>query len=107
MTGSSADFAAYDRTRDFSGKAVRALCYAPYNSLYFDSQGNVRVCCHNWEHPAGNIREHTIDEIWHSAKINQLREALKGYRFGPGCEFCEQQTAETFANAAMKRFDLV
>jgi len=97
--------AAYDRTRDFSNKAVRALCYAPYTSLYFDNRGNVRVCCHNWEHPAGNILKNTIDEIWHGLQVEILRNALKSYQFGPGCEFCRNQTAETFANAAMRRYD--
>ena len=97
--------AAYDKTRKFTGKAVRALCYAPYTSLYFDIRGDVRVCCHNWAYPAGNILKNSIDEIWNGIKINTLRESLKNYDFGPGCEFCLHQTAETFANSAMRRYD--
>jgi MoaA/NifB/PqqE/SkfB family radical SAM enzyme len=97
--------AAYDRTRDFSDKAVRALCYAPYTTLYFDVSGNVRVCCHNSRYPVGSILENTIDEIWQGVKVKILRNALKGYEFGPGCDFCRVQTAETFSNAAMRRFD--
>lgn len=97
--------AAYDETRHLPDKAVRALCYAPYASLYFDNQGNVRVCCHNWEHPAGNILKNSIDEIWQGLKVGILRDALKNYRFGPGCDFCQVQTAETFANATMRRYD--
>ena len=98
-------FAAYDKTRNFSGKAVRALCYAPYTSLYFDFRGDVRVCCHNWAYPAGNILKNSIDEIWQGIKIKTLRESLKNYRYGPGCEFCLNQTAETFANSVMQRYD--
>jgi MoaA/NifB/PqqE/SkfB family radical SAM enzyme len=97
---------AYDQTRNFSNKAVRALCYAPYTSLYFDTRGDVRVCCHNWAHPAGNILKNSIDEIWQGLKVKILREALKDYKFGPGCEFCHFQTAATFANAAMRRYDM-
>jgi MoaA/NifB/PqqE/SkfB family radical SAM enzyme len=100
-----AALAAYDATRNFSSKAVRALCYAPYTSLYFDNRGNVRVCCHNSEYPAGNILQSSIDEIWHGLKAKVLREALKNYQWGPGCEFCSVQTSETFANASMRRFD--
>jgi MoaA/NifB/PqqE/SkfB family radical SAM enzyme len=99
------DLAAYDGERDFKGKAVRALCYAAHTSLYFDVRGNVRVCCHNSEYPAGNILQNSIDEIWQGARITAIRDALKGYRFGPGCDFCRVQTAETFANASMRRFD--
>jgi MoaA/NifB/PqqE/SkfB family radical SAM enzyme len=101
----AAALAAYDQSRNFSNKAVRALCYAPHTTLYFDNRGSVRVCCHNWEHPAGNILESTIDEIWQSVKVRILRDALKNNQFGPGCQFCEFQTAETFVNASMRRFD--
>lgn len=100
-----AALAAYDQTRNFSDKAVRALCFAPYTSLYFENSGRVMVCCHNWAHPAGNILQNSIDEIWQGARIKILRDALASHQFGPGCEFCEFQTKETFANAAMRRFD--
>jgi MoaA/NifB/PqqE/SkfB family radical SAM enzyme len=97
---------AYNESRDFSHKIVSALCYAPYTSLYFDFQGRVRVCCHNYGFPAGNIEHNSLDEIWHGARISLLREALKQDTFGPGCEFCKFQTAEgNFTNAAMRRFD--
>ena len=97
--------AAYDQKRNFADKAVRALCYAPYTSMYFDFRGDVRVCCHNWAFPAGNILKESIDEIWQGARIKALRGAMKRYEFGPGCEFCQAQTAETFANAVMRRYD--
>jgi len=97
---------AFDKTRDFSNKSVHALCYAPHSSLYFDTSGNVRVCCHNYAHPAGNILKNSLDEIWSGEKIKILRAALERNCFGPGCEFCRFQTAEgNFANAAMLRFD--
>ncbi len=98
--------ARYDQTRNFSGKAVRALCYAPFASLYFDVQGRVRVCCHNHAFPAGRIGEQSIDEIWRGARIEVLRRALLAGDFAPGCDFCQFQTAEgSFANAGMRRFD--
>jgi MoaA/NifB/PqqE/SkfB family radical SAM enzyme len=100
-----ATLTAYDQARNFSNKAVRSLCYAPYTTLYFDVRGDVRVCCHNWAHPAGNILKNSIDEIWHGLRIKILREALKDYKFGPGCDFCKFQTAETFANTAMRYYD--
>lgn len=100
-----ATLAAYDQTRDFSDKAVRALCYAPHSNLYFDNFGVVRVCCFNVKFPAGSILKNTIDEIWQSAQIKILRDSLKNYQFGPGCDFCEFRSAETFANVSMRRFD--
>lgn len=100
------DFSTFDRTRKFSDKAVRSLCYAPFTSLYFDVQGNVRVCCHNSKYPVGNILREGIDEIWQGVRIRTLRRALSAYQFGPGCGFCEFQTAEgCMSNVAMRKFD--
>jgi len=98
--------AAIDATRDFSRKAVKSLCYAPFTSLYFDSRGDVRACCHNFNHIVGNIVEDYIDAIWHGARLRILRDALAGYQFGPGCEFCEFQTDEgATGNLSLLKFD--
>ena len=97
----------YMESRDYSKKAVRSLCYAPYSTLYFDTQGSVRVCCHNHRFPVGNVLDNSINEIWRGARIKVLRDKLADRNFGPGCEFCQLQTAEgCFSDAAMRRFDL-
>lgn len=99
-------YAGFDATRKMDGKPFHSLCYAPFNSLYFDFQGRVRVCCHNVFYYVGNVLENSIDEIWNGRKIGVLRQALKNYRFGPGCDFCHFQTADgNFANSAIRRFD--
>jgi MoaA/NifB/PqqE/SkfB family radical SAM enzyme len=99
-------FEAYDKTRNFAGKAVRSLCYAPFTTLYFDTRGDVRVCCHNWKHTVGNILRDNVDDMWRGEKIRELRRALADYTFGPGCDFCYFQTeGGNFANAAMGRFE--
>lgn len=97
---------AYDRTRDFSGKAFRSACYAPFTNLYFDTAGDVRVCCHNPTHKVGNITASSIAEIWNGEKINQLRTALENYDLGLGCSFCKFQIAEgCYENLAMRKWD--
>jgi MoaA/NifB/PqqE/SkfB family radical SAM enzyme len=83
----------YDSTRDFSEKAFRAACYAPFSSLFFDTYGLVRVCCHNVWHKVGDISTQSIAEIWHGKQIAELREAMKQYDFGLGCQFCEWRMA--------------
>jgi MoaA/NifB/PqqE/SkfB family radical SAM enzyme len=104
VTGSC--FEAFDATRDFSDKALRALCYAPYTSLYFDNRGNVRACCHNFEHPLGNILESSIDEIWHGVRSSSLRKTLAAYEFGAGCDFCAfRMEGGGLENLSMRMFD--
>lgn len=95
----------FNNERDFSDKAFKSLCYAPSTSLYFDNNGNVRVCCHNGIYLAGSILENTLDEIWNGEKIAQIRAALKENKFGKGCNFCFNRTAQTFANAPMLKYD--
>jgi MoaA/NifB/PqqE/SkfB family radical SAM enzyme len=103
---SKASFSEYDRTRNFATKAFHSLCYAPYTSLYFDNKGDVRVCCHNFDAPAGNILQSSIDDIWNGALIKVLRDGLADYEFPKGCERCKWQTAEgNFSNLSMPAFD--
>ena len=102
----AARFADYDRTRSFTGKAVRALCYAAHTNLYFDRIGRVQACCWNWSEPAGNITQNSLDEIWHGAKLAALRASLADYQFSSGCDFCAFQSAEGFfGGAKMRNFD--
>jgi MoaA/NifB/PqqE/SkfB family radical SAM enzyme len=101
-----ASLAAYDATRDFSQKAVRSLCYAPFTNLFFDRLGDVRVCCWNWQVPVGNVLRNSMDEIWHGPKIEALRRTLAANAFAKGCDFCQFQTAEgVFAGVKMRQFD--
>ena len=81
----------YDAQRDFSNKAFRSGCYAPFVSLYFSTRGDVLACCKNETFVLGNVRKQRLDEIWKGGKISTLREALADYRFETGCEFCEWQ----------------
>jgi len=82
---------AFDATRDLSTKGFRSACYAPYTSLYFHTSGEVRVCCHNWSNPVGNVATQSLDEIWSSAALEVVRSAVGRYDFSEGCQFCEWQ----------------
>ena len=98
--------AEYDAQRDFSTKAVRALCYAPHTNLFFDMHGRVRACCWNWRHSLGNVQTHTLDEMWAGAQAQLLRRSVEDYSFEHGCEFCATQTGEGWTTrAVMRNFD--
>ncbi|MGH9763647.1 MAG: radical SAM protein [Blastocatellia bacterium] len=96
----------FDKTRDFSTKGFRSLCYAPYTSLYFDTRGDVRVCCHNSSHIAGNVSVSSIGEIWMGARLAAVRDAVRSYDFSRGCSFCEWQIGSgNFVNLAISKWD--
>lgn len=75
-----------------------SFCYVPYTTLYFDLDGNVRVCCRNWKHVLGNVSTHTISEMWHGEKLKQLRDALKNNSLELGCQSCALKAIGTYAN---------
>jgi MoaA/NifB/PqqE/SkfB family radical SAM enzyme len=97
---------AYNSARDFSEKAFQSTCYAPHTSLYFSMNGDVRVCCHNWSHPAGNISRQTIGEIWNGEAVKAVRRSLEAGSFGAGCGYCEWQIATgSFVNLPTRKWD--
>jgi MoaA/NifB/PqqE/SkfB family radical SAM enzyme len=97
---------AYDAARNFGDKTFRSHCYAPHTSLYFNTEGDVRVCCHNWSCPAGNISTQTIGEIWNGEAIKRIRRALEAKSFSQGCGFCEWQMATgSLVNLSMRKWD--
>lgn len=98
--------AEFDATRDLSSQAFRWGCYAPFTSLYFDTFGDVRVCCHNWANIVGNVTQSTLDEIWHGAAIVAVRSAVKAYDYSKGCQFCEWQLAtRQFLHVPITKWD--
>ncbi len=86
--------AAFDEGRDFSDKAVRSACYAPFTSMYLDPRGDALACCHNTEHRLGNVAESSLADIWRGERANELREALVRYDLGRGCRFCAWQVED-------------
>lgn len=81
----------YDSVRNLTGKQVKAACYAPFVSLFFNCWGQVRACCVNHSYTLGSIASSRLPEIWSGENIRLLREAMKNYDFSLGCELCEWQ----------------
>jgi MoaA/NifB/PqqE/SkfB family radical SAM enzyme len=84
--------AADESLRNFSGKAVKSACYAPFVSLYLNTTGAVQACCRNQTFILGNINDQRLTEIWNGGKIDALRKALTDYNFNHGCTYCEWES---------------
>ena len=97
---------AYEETRRVRERALPAICYAPYANLFFNQLGKVQVCCWNTSYVIGDIREQTIEEMWHGEVIRRLREAVSANSFDMGCELCAQQIEDGgMGSANMRWFD--
>ena len=101
------DIEAYDRSRNFSDKAVRAVCYAPHTNVFFEMKGRVLACCWNWRQPLGTVQSgQTFEQMWNGPQAAALRRAVESYDFSRGCEFCDDQTRDGWTTrAVMRGFD--
>jgi len=75
--------------------------------MYFTRNGHVQACCLNSNYALGNIKEHTIEEMWHGMPVKNLRNALSKNDLSMGCFGCKKriESANFYATEAMK-FDV-
>ncbi|MCA8942036.1 MAG: tetratricopeptide repeat protein, partial [Planctomycetes bacterium] len=83
--------AAYELHRGIGNRQFRSSCYAPFTSLYFNTNGDVIACCKNTTYVLGNVAQTRLHDIWHGKRVKAMRKALSTYNFKLGCEFCEWQ----------------
>ena len=60
------------------------ICSLPWTNFLVERDGTVRVCCFNGT-ILGNLKEQSVDEIWHGANFTKLREAISNNDFSNGC----------------------
>lgn len=78
----------YDAGRDLDHQPFPAACYAPFVSLYLDQRGQVSVCGVNRLRPVGDLATSSLRAIWEGARVAEVRQALRDYDLGAGCDRC-------------------
>ncbi len=82
------------------------VCHAPFVSMNFEQTGKVTACCYNRTHVVGTYPANTVDEIWNSDKIAELRLALENLDFSKGCQKCEESLlSRNYFSPLMKNYD--
>jgi MoaA/NifB/PqqE/SkfB family radical SAM enzyme len=71
-----------------SGTHKSIVCHAPFVSLNFEQNSNVRACCYNFKHVLGKWPEQRIADIWRSKEAEQLRDWIRQDELGGGCSEC-------------------
>jgi MoaA/NifB/PqqE/SkfB family radical SAM enzyme len=69
-------------------KNKKYVCVAPHNTLRFDFNGRITVCCNNLTYSLGFYPETTPRAAWCGEKIKQLRNHLSRFDFSHGCQGC-------------------
>ncbi|MBK7503764.1 MAG: SPASM domain-containing protein [Bacteroidetes bacterium] len=68
------DIKKYNQQRPFGPK--KRICYAPFNNLHFQINGEITSCSFNYDFVLGNIHTSTIKEIWNGEKAADFRSTL-------------------------------
>ncbi len=77
----------YQLTR--SRNDLDSVCHAPARNLFFTNTGVVLSCCFNRAYEVGRYPEQSIQQIWESEKITELRNSLRQNDFSLGCAGCK------------------
>jgi radical SAM protein with 4Fe4S-binding SPASM domain len=81
----------------------KLLCYAPFNTLRFNEDGNVTTCCLNTEDVLGNLFENSLTEIINGEERKSLQKRIKSRDLPEGCRFCTDDFLnENFDDVASK-----
>lgn len=63
-------------------------CISIYQTVEVDSNGEMTPCRDYRDYTVGNIKDHTIDELWNSEPYCDFRKSLSGEGLMPVCSRC-------------------
>ena len=79
----------------FRKNIKRKPCVTIWTELYVDWEGNVVLCCDDWNSSTvlGNLKKQSIEDIWRGDKLRQIRNAHKSREFYkvPLCSKCNKK----------------
>ena len=94
----------YNKERVFGPK--KRICYAAFNNMHFQMNGDVTSCSFNYDVKIGNIKNQSIREIWNSKEAIQFREDIGNYNLDR-CFSCKKVLlAKNFASYPPLKYDL-
>jgi len=94
----------FNKNRPYGPK--KRICYAPFNSMHFQMNGDVTACCFNSTFIIGNVNENSINEIWNGERANHFREKLENFDF-EYCKSCEKVLqSKNYSSFPALKYDL-
>ncbi len=83
---------------EFLLKDSKVFCIYPWIHLHAYPTGEAYPCCHAemGVGQVGNCRDQTLEEIWHSSAMNQLRNNMLTEQTSAACQRCYEQEAAGF-----------
>ncbi len=82
--------------RDGKRPIGRRFCEQPWQRLNINRDGKVLMCCGDWNRKTvvGDYYKQSIEEIWHGATLNRLRDKIRKIELDdiPACRTCFRPT---------------
>jgi MoaA/NifB/PqqE/SkfB family radical SAM enzyme len=98
------DYIAYNKSRFIPEK--KYICHAPFNNLYFNTEGHIAVCWLTFNNPVHYTENKTLRELWNDIKFQSLREHIKKNDLGYQCHICHKHIKEgNHVNVLSKAYD--
>jgi len=81
------------------------LCYAPFNNIFFNSQGQITACCRS-SYIFDQYPQKKLKDIWFGSEFNKLRDPIKNRSLSVACQTCQYPMEKgDFDNVMAKIFD--
>ncbi len=94
--------------KDFLLNDSETFCMFPWVHLNATPKGDVYPCCSNdYTQPVGNTKDNTLEEIFNSPKMKELRLDMLNERKNNICDFCykhEEVGPHSFRNYSKEHF---
>lgn len=71
----------------------RNLCIIPFLHLTSKPDGNVRLCCFSSKNLKGNLGTDSLENIWNSSEIKEIRNRMLNNEKLPECKNCWKEEA--------------
>lgn len=65
-------------------------CAAPWRGLHINPRGDVKTCCAGDPNMLGNLNDHTIEQILHGPKMQEIRQSIRNGKPHAYCYNCVQ-----------------
>ena len=101
--------------KQMNGVKSKTFCVLPWKNITTNNNGKIKLCCNvqtedyvkNSQNKDGNIHEDTIEDLWNSPHIRNIRRELMKGQSVPDCQYCydmEQQGSKSSRQWANERY---
>lgn len=94
----------YNQNRLYGPK--KRICYAVYNNLHFNMNGDVFSCSFNADMHLGNINKNSIMEIWNGRAVHGFRKVMSDYNMDKCLSCKEVLHAKNYSSFPGLKYDM-